>query len=125
MRKNLGFLNKLCDNTGVLTVKCISLKNVPKLTIGAFLLVVIKKKKKLKKLLKKKILNAILLQIKKKHYRKRGDYYFQFFAQRVALVNQDYDNFLGTRVYSPLIYELFFKKINPLEALLKYFRFVI
>lgn len=125
MRRDLGNLYLVADNTGVISGKLISVINRKYANIGDILLIAIKEKLKVKKTIKKKILYAILLQNKKKIYRTAGDYYIRFSKRAILLLNNDKDNFLGTKIFAPLTLELFKKAKNPMEPVFRYFRTVI
>jgi ribosomal protein L14 len=125
MRRPLGSIYWVSDNTGVISCKLISILNRKYPTIGDFLLVAIKNKLKLKKTIKKKILYAVLMQNKNKVYRQAGDYYFCFAKRSILLLNNEKDNFLGTKIFAPLTLELFKKAQNPLEPVFRYFKSVI
>lgn len=121
----VGSHSRIADNSGVILVRCISILRRKVVDVGSLLTVFVKKKRKLRKTVKKDLLNAVALQTRQYTYRAFGDYYIRSDRGAIALVNNEIDQFLGTKVYSPLRLELFLRRNVVVPNLIKHFRHVV
>ena len=110
-----GSRAKVCDNSGVLVVKCINCYSKKYAQVGDLISVVIEKVLPNSKHSKGSISKAIVYQTKKKM--KRGDgSSIKFDLNSVALISAS-GNPVGTRVFGPVIHELRAKGHTKLVSL--------
>lgn len=98
---------KTADNTGVAVLKCIHIKKKKKKIgfIGDLIYLIIKKIKREKNLKKKKIYFGLIINTKIQTYRKNG-IFLKSDKNQVLLLNKENNQFLGTRLYSPVFKEI-------------------
>lgn len=94
----------VCDNSGVLFVRCFKLSKSSIKDIGSFIFVVIKKIKNQETLKNGDVTKAIIVRTKLNFDRLHGNSIF-FHSNDVILIDKKHE-FLGTRIFGPLLLEL-------------------
>jgi len=95
---------KICDNSGVKSVKCFKIYRNSIGTIGSVIYVSVKDTRNKGKLQKGHIVRAIIVRIKKVIGRFTGSFVF-FDCNEAILLNEKHE-LLGTRIFGPLPLEL-------------------
>lgn len=94
----------VCDNSGVLFVRCFKLsKNFTK-NIGSLIFVVVKKTKNQETLKNGYLTKAIIVRTKLNFDRLYGNSIF-FYSNDVILIDKKHE-LLGTRIFGPILLEL-------------------
>jgi large subunit ribosomal protein L14 len=106
---------KVCDNSGILFVKCFKIFKKSSGTIGSILCVSIKIGKFKIKQQKMNVLKGVIVRVRKNISRKTGNYIlFEF--NELVLFNEKNEP-LGKRIFGPLPLELRKKKFLKLLSL--------
>lgn len=103
----VGNFIEVCDNSGILDGRCISIFRRPYAEIGGLVSIVANRRKSVRKTVKKNTAEGVVLLTNGKNTRSFGDYAFGFDMLRVALFNNDRDDFLGTKVAAPVTLEIY------------------
>jgi len=114
MISNTSKLN-VCDNSGILRVKCFKTNNKTSVTLGSVIYTSVKLRKPKTKLVKLNIVKGIIVRLTKNVSRNIG-FYFVFSSNDIVLFN-DKNEPLGTRIFGPLPLELRKKKFLKLLSL--------
>lgn len=107
------------DNSSIKVVKCIKILGGSKRKVaglGEIIISSIKKRKFVNSLVNSKVYPSLIVGLKKKTRRKNGTYIKFDVNNALVLSNKD-NNLIGTRIFTPVIYELRKNKEKFLKVL--------